>query len=83
MRTPLSGAVVTHTYSSPGRFTARVTVRDGRGGTGTASVTIDAGNAPPVPSISSPTSTAGFAVEEIRQAPDRPGQEYVLIARAH
>lgn len=28
-------------------------------------------------------ATAGFAVEEIRQAPDRPGQEYVLIARAH
>ena len=58
----LNGAVVTHTYSSPGRFTARVSVRDGRGGTGTASVVIDAGNAPPVPSITSPASTARFAV---------------------
>lgn len=27
-------------------------------------------------------TAAGFTVEEIRQAPDRPGQEFVLIARA-
>ena len=57
-----TGAIVTHTYSVPGRFTAVVTVRDGRGATNTASIVIDAGNTAPSPSISSPSSTARFAV---------------------
>ena len=58
------GAVQTHTYQNAGRFTARVTVRDSAGGSGNASVTIDTGNTPPVPTISTPTSTARFAVGE-------------------
>jgi glucose/arabinose dehydrogenase len=57
-----TGAVVTHTYSAPGRFTAVVTVRDSRGATATASVIIDAGNTPPSPSITSPSTSARFAV---------------------
>lgn len=57
-----TGAVVTHTYSVPGRFTAVVTVRDSRGATDTESIVIDAGNTPPSPSISSPLSTSRFAV---------------------
>jgi len=57
-----SGAVVTHTYSAPGRFTATVTVRDTHGASDTVSIIIDAGNTPPSPSISSPSSTARFAV---------------------
>lgn len=58
------GVVQTHTYQNPGRFTGRVTVRDGAGGSGSATVTIDTGNTPPVPTISTPTSTARFAVGE-------------------
>ena len=57
-----TGALVTHTYSAPGHFTATVTVRDSRGATAAASLVIDAGNTPPSPSITSPSSTARFAV---------------------
>ena len=57
-----TGAVVTHTYSSPGRFTAVVTVRDSRGAAATASVVIDAGNTPPAAAITSPSTSARFAV---------------------
>jgi glucose/arabinose dehydrogenase len=57
-----SGAVQTHTYQNSGRFTARVTVRDGAGGSSSAAATIDTGNTPPVPTINTPTSTATFAV---------------------
>ena len=59
-----TGAIVSHTYNGAGRFTATVTARDSRGATATASVTIDAGNTPPVPTISSPTTTARFAVDQ-------------------
>jgi glucose/arabinose dehydrogenase/PKD repeat protein len=57
-----NGSVQTHTYQNAGRFTARVTVRDGAGGSSSASATIDAGNTPPVPTINSPTSSAKFSV---------------------
>jgi glucose/arabinose dehydrogenase len=57
-----AGAIVTHTYSAAGRFTATVTVRDSRGASDVASLVIDAGNTPPSPSITSPSSTARFAV---------------------
>ena len=57
-----TGAVVSHTYSVAGRFTATVTVRDSHGATDTTSIVINAGNTPPVPSITSPSSTATFAV---------------------
>jgi glucose/arabinose dehydrogenase len=59
-----TGAVVTHTYSAPGRFTAVVTVRDSRGAAATASIIVDAGNTPPAPTISSPTASQRFAVGE-------------------
>lgn len=58
----VGGAVVSHTYSAPGHFTAAVTVRDGRGAAGSASVAIDAGNAPPIVSIVSPSAAARFSV---------------------
>ena len=57
-----TGAVVSHVYSTAGQYTATLTARDGRGGTGTDTVIIQAGNTPPVASISSPSSTARFAV---------------------
>ncbi|HEV3485247.1 MAG TPA: PQQ-dependent sugar dehydrogenase, partial [Vicinamibacterales bacterium] len=58
----VTGATVSHTYSTAGRYTATLTVRDGRGGTGMSSIQIDAGNRPPQPTITSPSSTATFAV---------------------
>jgi glucose/arabinose dehydrogenase/PKD repeat protein len=57
-------AAQSHTYNSTGRFMATVTVRDGRGARDTATVTIDAGNSPPVPAIGSPSSTHRFSVGE-------------------
>jgi glucose/arabinose dehydrogenase len=45
-----SGIDVSHTYSSSGNYTARVTASDGRGGSQTAQVTVAVG-APPVPVI--------------------------------
>jgi glucose/arabinose dehydrogenase len=57
-----SGVVVDHTYTTSGRFTAILTVHDGRGGADTANVVIQAGNTPPTATISSPSSTARFAV---------------------
>jgi glucose/arabinose dehydrogenase len=57
-----TGAIVTHTYSMAERFTAIVSVRDSRGAVDTMSLVIDAGNTLPTPSITSPTSTARFAV---------------------
>jgi glucose/arabinose dehydrogenase/PKD repeat protein len=67
-----SGAKVSHTYTNPGTFTATLTVRDGRGGVGTATVRIDSGNAPPTPTITSPAATDRFAV----------GQEITLTGSA-
>ena len=58
----VTGAIVSHTYSTAGRYTAVLTVRDARGGSGTASVQIDAGNRPPQPTITAPASTATFSV---------------------
>jgi PKD repeat protein len=55
-------SIQTHTYQNTGRFSASVTVRDGSGGSSSASVTIDAGNTPPVPTITTPTSTTAFSV---------------------
>ncbi|HEY8559113.1 MAG TPA: PQQ-dependent sugar dehydrogenase [Pyrinomonadaceae bacterium] len=59
-----SGATVSHTYNAAGTFNAAVTVTDGRGGTGTATVRIDAGNTAPVPVINAPTATQLFRVGE-------------------
>jgi glucose/arabinose dehydrogenase len=57
-----TASVVSHTYSAAGRFVATVRVTDPDGAASTASVTIDAGNAPPVASIVSPSSTTAFSV---------------------
>jgi glucose/arabinose dehydrogenase len=67
-----SGAQVSHTYASPGTYTATLTVRDGRGGQHSTTVRIDAGNDPPAPTIASPTPTERFGV----------GQEITLSGTA-
>lgn len=59
-----TGATPTHTYAQAGTYNAVVTVSDGRGGSATATVRIDAGNTAPVPTITSPTSTQLFRVGE-------------------
>ena len=55
-------AIVTHTYTTSGEFDPLVTVTDGRGARATATVHISSGNTPPVPRITSPATSATFAV---------------------
>jgi glucose/arabinose dehydrogenase len=55
------GVTTSHQYAK-GTYTATLTVRDGHGGGSKATQRIDSGNAPPVPTITSPTSTKTFAV---------------------
>ncbi len=57
-----TSAIVTHTYSTAGQFDAVVTVTDARGARATATVRISAGNTPPVPRITAPSTSATFAV---------------------
>ncbi len=53
--TPVSTVVApSHTYVNPGTYTASLTVRDGRGGSNTASVQISAGNTAPDPQVTAP-----------------------------
>lgn len=59
-----SGATPSHRYNAPGTYNAVVTVSDGRGGTDTATVRIDAGNTAPQPTITSPTTNQLFRVGE-------------------
>ena len=57
-----TGATTTHRYTAVGTYTATLRVRDGRGGEGTDTVRIDAGNTPPSPTIQLPAEGATFAV---------------------
>jgi glucose/arabinose dehydrogenase len=59
---PATGAIVSHTYNTAGSYTARLTVRDPKGGTGASTISIAAGNRPPQPAITSPSATARFSV---------------------
>ena len=60
-----SSASPSHTYTAAGTYTAALHVSDGRGGQDSATVRIDAGNTPPVPTIDSPTPTDRFAVGQV------------------
>ena len=57
-----SGPTPTFVYTTPGTFPARVQVTDPEGASNTASVTISAGNDPPVVTISAPTPPLNFAI---------------------
>ena len=61
-----------HTYTSGGTFTATLTARDGRGGSASRSVTIDAGNTPPTVAITAPPAETRF----------HGGETYVLSGTA-
>ena len=64
--TQTSTSSTTHTYSAAGTFTATLTVRDNHGATSNqASATIDVGNTPPMPVITSPAAGQRFAVDEV------------------
>jgi len=58
----VSGAQVTHAYTTAGTRFAKVTVTDGKGGSDVATVRIDAGNHAPVPTIESPALDDTFDV---------------------
>lgn len=55
-------ATANHTYSGPGRYDPTLTLRDSRGAVSSASVRIDVGNTAPTVAITSPATTALFAV---------------------
>ena len=57
-----SSATPTHIYEAAGAYTPSVRVTDIRGASATATVSIDAGNSPPTPTIEAPTSDLRWAV---------------------
>jgi glucose/arabinose dehydrogenase len=54
-----------HTYTALGTHTARLTVRDGRGGTSSTTVTIVVGDTEPLVTISSPEQGTSFKVGDV------------------
>jgi PKD repeat protein len=58
-----TGATTTHTYQTSGTFTATLVVQDQRGASSTpVSLQIQAGNTPPVPTITAPVAGTEFFV---------------------
>ena len=60
-----SSAAPTHVYNVAGTFMATLTVADGRGGQGSTTLRIDAGNTPPTPTIEAPSTSKRFRVGEV------------------
>jgi glucose/arabinose dehydrogenase/chitodextrinase len=60
--TDATGPTASHTYGSAGNVVARLTVRDQGGLTGTDTVTIGAGNSPPVATIDAPAAALRWKV---------------------
>ncbi|QSQ25795.1 PQQ-dependent sugar dehydrogenase [Pyxidicoccus parkwayensis] len=54
-----------HTYRLPGRYTAQLTVSDGRGGSHSATLRIDVGNYAPTVSITAPSAAYRFSVGDV------------------
>ncbi|HEX2765622.1 MAG TPA: PQQ-dependent sugar dehydrogenase, partial [Candidatus Limnocylindria bacterium] len=57
-----TGATPNHSYTEAGTYTARVHVSDPDGATGVASILINAGNEPPVASITQPSASLTWSV---------------------
>jgi glucose/arabinose dehydrogenase len=55
----------TYTYTQTGSYNASLKVTDSHGASSTAPVTIDVGNTPPVPTITSPTSSTKWRVGQL------------------
>ena len=53
-----------HTYATRGSYTAVLTVSDGRGGTGTANVTVDVANSRPTISFTQPTTLPHYSIND-------------------
>ncbi len=62
--TDSTAVTVNHTYEQAGVYTAKLTVRDGKGGENSTTVRIDAGNRAPTATIGTPTADTLFAVGE-------------------
>ena len=61
-----------HVFTTAGTYMVQLTVDDGKGGTNTTTVRVDAGDLPPVPVITSPTVSQQFSVERCSRSPARP-----------
>ncbi len=57
-----SGSTTSHSYTAAGIYTATLTVSDGRGGSDSAQLRIDAGNSAPTPSIDAPAASLRYRV---------------------
>jgi glucose/arabinose dehydrogenase len=65
-KTEQTSPIVTHTYTTPGTYTATLVVLDGRNGASTpVTQTIQVGNSAPQPVITSPAAGAQFAVGQV------------------
>ncbi|MEA2220896.1 MAG: hypothetical protein QOJ35_3522 [Solirubrobacteraceae bacterium] len=63
--TETAAATTSHAYAAAGTYIATLRVRDDHGATSAPdTIRIDVGNAPPVPTISSPAAGQRFAVDE-------------------
>ena len=60
-----TGVNPVHTFTTAGAYAVDLTVDDGHGATHTTTVRIDAGNRPPVPSITTPSADQSFSVGEL------------------
>jgi len=56
--------ITAHTFKSAGEYHATLTVKDGKGGQDTVTVTIEVSNTPPMPVIESPAEGDTFSVGE-------------------
>jgi uncharacterized repeat protein (TIGR01451 family) len=60
-----TGVTTSTTYSTPGTYLARLRVTDPEGASDTETVTISANNTPPVPFITTPSSSFTWSVGEV------------------
>ncbi len=60
-----TAATASFTYAQPGTYTATLRVTDPSGASGTSSVTIAAGNTPPVPMIDIPAASTTWKVGDV------------------
>lgn len=59
-----TGAEVSHTYATKGVYSVVLMVTDVQGASGKTTVRVDAGNTPPTPTLTSPSTSTRFGVGE-------------------